>query len=82
MKRNEAFFSVSLDDGNTWSPPKDVPRQFGGAVETASPMLITKSGTWLAGMCPHRAWDPSEELVLNRAMCARSAVEQLLTTIV
>ena len=75
MKGNQAFFSVSRNRGSTWSEPADVPRRFGGAVEAACAMLITDDGTWLAGMCPHRAWDPDEQLDLGRLLCQRSVTQ-------
>ena len=36
----ESRCQVSQDRGASWSEPADVPREFGGAVEAASPLLV------------------------------------------
>lgn len=59
LKANELIWSVSNDDGRTWTEPTVIPMPIPSSAEAPGPMCTTKSGRWLACYAPYRTFDPN-----------------------
>lgn len=58
LKANELIWSVSADDGRTWSEPQPIPMPIPGSAEAPGPMCVARSGRWLACYSPCHTFDP------------------------
>lgn len=59
MKANDLCWSVSDDDGRTWSEPTVIPMPISGAAEAPGPLCASRSGRWLVPYSPYNTFDPN-----------------------
>jgi Neuraminidase (sialidase) len=64
MKQNELIYSLSDDNGYTWSDPSVIPMPISGSAEAPGPMRVLKNGRWIAPYSPYNTFDP--DLIVQR----------------
>jgi hypothetical protein len=62
MAANDLFWSRSQDGGRSWSARRTIPMPFPAAAEAPGPMLVTRSGRWLACYAPYPTFDRGLEV--------------------
>lgn len=72
LKANDIVWSRSSDDGRTWSEPTVIPMPVPGSAEAPGPLLVTRSGRWLACYAPYPTFDPAVEVDRARIVLVRS----------
>lgn len=72
FKQNEMYWSVSRDEGKTWSDPKGIPMPIPGTAEAPGAMCVTKAGTWLVVYAPYNTMDPAFQVERNQVIVMRS----------
>lgn len=72
LKQNELIWSHSSDDGGTWSPPRAIPMDGPGAAEAPCPLLVTRTGRWIATYSPYNTFDPAAVVERERVVIACS----------
>ncbi|NUQ64817.1 MAG: exo-alpha-sialidase [Pirellulales bacterium] len=65
LKANELIWSRATDLGRTWEEPAVIPMPIAGSAETPGPLLVTRSGRWLAPYSPYNTFDP--QLTVDRS---------------
>ncbi len=54
---DEVYFTVSEDNGETWSARKTIPCAWGPHVEASAPITLLKDGSWATPITGFPAWD-------------------------
>ncbi len=62
LKSNELFWASSEDCGHKWTAARVIPMPIPGAAECPAPMLITRSGRWIAPFSPYNTFDPASSV--------------------
>lgn len=57
---DEIFFSVSCDNGRTWSDRRSVGCTWGNHVEASAPITVLQDGSWAAPITGFAKWDGTE----------------------
>ena len=72
LKQNELIWSLSSDDGHTWTDPIVIPMPIAGSAEAPGVMWATRSGVRLAPYAPYNTFDPDLEVERNQVITLRS----------
>ena len=56
---DEIFFTISEDDGRSWSDPQIVDCAWGGHAEASAPMYVLQDGSWATPITGFGKWDGS-----------------------
>ena len=51
------FFSISYDNGESWSEMHPIPEPWGGHAEASAPVTVLSDGTWLTPITGFPGWD-------------------------
>ena len=54
---DEIFYSVSTDNGKTWSKRKTINCYWGNHAEASAPVTLLKDGSWIAPITGFKDWD-------------------------
>lgn len=54
---DEVFFSLSCDQGRTWSPRQAIPCAWGGHEEASAPLTVLHDGSWATPITGFPKWD-------------------------
>lgn len=62
------FYSISEDNGNTWSEMIPIECSWGPHVEASAPLIVLKDGTWLTPITGFPKWDGT----MTGPLCGRA----------
>lgn len=57
LLEDEVYFSISQDDGRTWSARQSIPCAWGGHVEASAPLTLLHDGSWATPITGFLKWD-------------------------
>jgi hypothetical protein len=57
MKQNQLFWSVSKDDGRSWTDPALIAMPIPGSAEAPGPLCVTSSERWVVCYSPYNTFD-------------------------